>query len=191
MQTCGPSLRRNELICILTKAVEDLSLAWLVSKECAYILLDEWVKGCYQQSSRQRPTLFILEVHKELIRTWRTQPQWWCSRCFRLNSSAPWTSLPEFWCPQRAAHSKWLGCACNKAVANLVVLKRHLCLNQARWQGRLSILTSLSQGKATTVIADPNTQKSICPLLIITNVSSPPLFGELPLKKHLMCQVGF
>ncbi|XP_016112863.1 guanylate cyclase 2G-like [Sinocyclocheilus grahami] len=60
-----------ELICVLSKAVEDLGLEWSAPEEPAHGLLDEWYQpGIRQQSSRQRPAPFLPAVHEELTMSW-------------------------------------------------------------------------------------------------------------------------
>ncbi len=80
----------SELIRILTKAVEDLGLAWSAPEEPTHGLLDEWyLKGCCQHSSRQQPPLLLPAVHKELTRTWHAP----YSACVNPSTSAALTTV--------------------------------------------------------------------------------------------------
>lgn len=69
-QSTQPSVDR-QLICVLTKTVEDYGLAWLATEKPAHGLLHKWyLKGWHQQYSCHRPAPFLLAVHEELTRTW-------------------------------------------------------------------------------------------------------------------------
>ncbi len=70
-QSARPSVD-TELIRILAKAVEELSLDWTAPEEPDPGLLDEWfLKGHRQPSPRRRPAPFLPAVHNELTKTWR------------------------------------------------------------------------------------------------------------------------
>lgn len=70
-QYTQPSLE-SELICVLSRDVEDLYLEWAAPEEPAHGLLDEWFLKVHRQpSSRQQPARFLPTVHDKLTKTWQ------------------------------------------------------------------------------------------------------------------------
>lgn len=70
MQTTWPSLD-IEFLRVLSKAVEDLSLAWSALEEPYHGLLDKWyLERCHQRSSHHWPAPFLPAAHEELTRIW-------------------------------------------------------------------------------------------------------------------------
>ncbi len=61
-----------ELLCVLSKAVEELGLEWSPPEEPSRSRLDEWFLPGRSQAPRQRPSPFFPEVHDELTRSWRS-----------------------------------------------------------------------------------------------------------------------
>ncbi len=71
--SCNSRLRMDEeLIRIMTKAVNELGLEWSPPEELSRSRLDKWfLPGCHQ-APRQRSSPFFPEVHDELTKSWRT-----------------------------------------------------------------------------------------------------------------------
>ncbi len=69
--SCNARLRADEeLIRIMTKAVNELELEWSPPEEPSRSRLDEWfLQGCHQ-TLRQRLSPFFPEVHDELTESW-------------------------------------------------------------------------------------------------------------------------
>lgn len=78
----------SELICVLSKTVEDIGLDWSAPEEPAHGLLDEWQLK-RQQSSYQWPALFLLAVHEELTKTLRAP----YLACVNTSTSAALTTI--------------------------------------------------------------------------------------------------
>lgn len=60
----------NELVQVLSKAVEELGLDWASPEEPTRSRLDEWFLRGSQQAPCQRSALFLPEVHDELTKSW-------------------------------------------------------------------------------------------------------------------------
>ncbi len=61
-----------ELLRVLSKAVEELSLEWFPPEEHSLSRLDEWFLPGRRQAPCQRSSPFFPEVHDELTRSWRS-----------------------------------------------------------------------------------------------------------------------
>ncbi len=79
----------DELIRIMTKAVNELGLEWSPPEEPSRSRLDEWFLPGRHQALRQRCSPFFPEVHGELTKSWRAP---YSSR-LRSSASAALTSV--------------------------------------------------------------------------------------------------
>lgn len=77
------------LFCILSKAVEELGLKWFSLEDPTRSRLDEWFLTGYCRAPRQRASLFFLEVHDKLTRSWRAS----YSACLHASTSSFLTSV--------------------------------------------------------------------------------------------------
>ncbi len=91
-----PSSSRNarlrtdeELMRIMTKAINELWFKWSLSEEPSRSRLDEWSLPGHHQAPRQRSSPFFSEVHDELTKSWHAP---YSSR-IRPSASAALTSI--------------------------------------------------------------------------------------------------
>ncbi len=61
----------EELIRIMTKAVNELGLEWSLPEEPSRSRLDEWFRLGHHQALHQRSSPFFPEVHEKLTKLWR------------------------------------------------------------------------------------------------------------------------
>ncbi len=78
----------EELIRVMTKAVNELGIEWSLPEQPSRSRLDEWFLPGLHQALRQRLSLFFPKVHNELTKSWRAP----YSYSIRPSASAALTS---------------------------------------------------------------------------------------------------
>ncbi len=79
----------EELICVMTKADNELRFEWFPPEKPSCSRLDEWFLPGHHQALRQRSSPSFSEVHDELTKSWRAP----CSSCIRPSASVALTSV--------------------------------------------------------------------------------------------------